>query len=112
MCVGGDACAISHEFTRMYISTGSGVCVCVCVCVLVYLQLYDTKELCQVRQYESGCRAAECLTVAVKTNTKFSTLEKSNAMKMATMAMMGIDPCTLSKTVLCLASEGNGKGVK
>ena len=85
---------------------------CVCVCVLVYLQLYDTKELCQVRQYESGCRAAECLTVAVKTNTKFSTLEKSNAMKMATMAMMGIDPCTLSKTVLCLASEGNGKGVK
>ena len=37
LCVGGDACAISHEFTRMYISTGSGVCVCVCVCVCVGL---------------------------------------------------------------------------
>lgn len=47
-----------------------------------------------------------------KNKHKFSTLEKSNAMKMATMAMMGIDPCALSKTVLCLASEGNGKGVK
>lgn len=47
-----------------------------------------------------------------KNKHKFSTLEKSNAMKMATMAMMGIDPCALSKTVLCLASQGNGKGVK
>lgn len=44
-----------------------GVCVCV-YCAQFVRQFYDTKELCQGRQCESGCRAAECLTVAVKTN--------------------------------------------
>lgn len=40
---------------------------------------------------------AQRLTVAAKTNTKFSTLEKSDAMKMATAAMKGIDPRRVSK---------------
>ncbi len=39
-----------------------------------------------------------------KNKQKFSTLEKSNAMKMATMAMMGTDPCWVSK--LCCVWPG------
>lgn len=66
-------------FEAMPLSSVINACLChlslmyVCVWTVYYLQFVrqfcDTKELCQVPQYESGCRAAECLTVAVKTNT-------------------------------------------
>lgn len=56
----------------------------------------DTKELCQVQQYESGHRAAE-FDSSCKNKQKFSVLEKSNTMEMATMAVMGIDPQNVSK---------------
>lgn len=63
----------------------------------MHVQPHGTKELCRLQCDESGRGASRTFDSSSENKHKFSTLEKSDAMKMATVAMKGIDPCRVSK---------------